>query len=189
MYGRPEWCFAVGGSCDFGDVISSILTAVVVVVAIAAIVALVVYLLIAHIRDRFPSAIEESSDGQWVSKGNGGMSASSQEVVRVSRLQQGRRGPDEISDSDGAGKIHSLSSAWRPTRPQVSRAAEERQIQLRIEQGRRQAEIDETVGTRGRERTSRRGKSETSEDKNKRLRRETNRWLPGYYRRSRDMLE
>ena len=162
---------------------------VVLILAVAAMAALVVYLLLDHIRDRFPSEDEESSDRQRVSKGNGGMSASSRGFVRISRLQQDRRGPDESPDSDDAGEAHRLSSAWRPTRPRLSQAAEERQIQLRIEQGRQRAEIDAPDATESQGRSSGRGQSETPEQKKERLRRETNRWLPGYYRRSRDMLE
>ncbi len=184
-----SFCLSVGGSCDLGDVISTIAFVVVLILAVVAIAALVVYLLLDHIRDRFPSAVEQSSDGQRGSKGDGGMSASSRGFVRVSRPQQGRRGPDETSDSYGAGEAHRLSSAWRPTRPQVSRAAAERQIQLRVEQGRQYAENDEADTARGHERTSRRGQNESLENKKERLRRETNRWLPGYYRRSRDVLE
>lgn len=181
-------CFGVGGSCDLGDVISTIALVLVFVVAIISIATLVFYLSASYIRDQFPSKVEESSERRRVSKGIGGMSASSKGLVRLSRPQQGRRGPDETLDSRGAGETRRLSSAWRPTRPQVSRAAEERQIQLRIEQGRQYAENDEADTTQGRQRTGRQGQSESLEEKKERLRRETNRWLPGYRRRSRDML-
>ena len=183
------FCFGVGGSCDLGDVISTIVFLIVLAVAVVAIAALVVYLLLDHIRDRFPSEVAEIGDGRRESRGNGGMSGSSKGFVRVSRAQKGRRGPDETSDSCGGGEAHRLSSAWRPTRPRLSRAAVERQIQLRVEQGRQDAKNDGTDATRDHETTNWRGQSESLADKKERLRRETNRWLPGYYRRSRDVLE
>lgn len=183
------FCFAVGGSCDLGDVISTIVFLTVLVVAIVAVATLVVYLLLNHIRDRFPSAIEESDAGQRMSKGSGGMSASSKGFVRDSRREQLRGGPDKTSDSHGAGAADRLTSAWRPTRPRLSRAAMERQIQLRVEQGRQDAENDGTDDARGHESARWRGQSESLAGKKERLRRDTNRWLPGYYRRSSDVLE
>lgn len=182
-------CFGVGGSCDVGDVISTIALVLVFIAAIVSIATLVFYLSVSYIRDQFPSRVEESSERRRVSRGIGGMSESSRGLVRLSSPQQGRREPGETLDSRGAGESLRLSSARRPTRPQVSRAAEERQIQLRIEQGRRYAEADQTDATRGYEGRRRRGKNEALEGNNEKLRREGKRWLNGYYGRSSDVFD
>ena len=182
-------CFGVGGSCDLGDVISTIALVLVFIVAITSIATLVFYLSVSYIRDQFPSRVEESRERRRVSKGIGGESESSRGLVRASSPQQGRREPGEALDSRAAGETLRLSSAWRPARPRVSRAAEERQIQLRIEQGRNYAEESRADATRGHVLRRRPGQSESLEEQKERLRRETNRWLPGYLRRSRDVLE